>query len=195
MILDMGSHTPALVYPFGDPNTIRLGAVKPGIYEPNPSEGINSNGRAIMRKGMETFAEIKFTFKSIYGHNVDAVACVGKAVGKWGDRYVEVVGGRNKDRRVRLDFINYIVDFTGGDNPGAVNSLFPDPVHLLVREVMADRALDSLALFPPEVGQDIVARLNEWRLLVQEFVQAGGVLQGYLGRTPLEDILNNLNPL
>jgi predicted dehydrogenase len=33
MIMDMGSHTAALVWPFGDPNTIRLDSIKAGIYD------------------------------------------------------------------------------------------------------------------------------------------------------------------
>jgi len=61
IIMDMASHIPALVLPFGDPNTIRLDSVKAGIYESYPEEGINSSGREIVKSGMETFSEIKFS--------------------------------------------------------------------------------------------------------------------------------------
>jgi predicted dehydrogenase len=37
LVMDMGSHTPALVLPFGDPNTIRLDPVKAGVYKPDPA--------------------------------------------------------------------------------------------------------------------------------------------------------------
>jgi hypothetical protein len=126
---------------------------------------------------------------------VEATACVGKSVGKDDEKYVEVIGGQNRDRKVRLDLTNFIVDLIGGDNPGPVTSLFHSPVHLLVREVMLERASDTLALFDPGVGQDIVARLNEWRRPILDFVQSGTQLQGYLARASLNDILSTLDHL
>lgn len=195
MIMDMGSHTPALVWPFGDPNTIRLDSIKAGVYEPNPAEGVTTSGRDIMKSGMETFAEIQFTFTSIFGQTVQATACVGKCVGKADEKYVEVVGGQNCDKKVRLDLSNFIVDFTGGDNPGPVTSLFHRPVYLLVREVILERASDTLALFDPGVGQDVVARLNEWRRPIINYVQRENQLKGYTARILLDDILSTLDPL
>lgn len=196
LVLDMGSHTPALVWPFGDPNTIRLDSIKAGIYEPNPEKGVTTSGREIMKSGLETFAEIKFTFTSIFGGTVKATACVGKCVGMEDEKYVEVIGGRNRDRKVKLDLSNSIVDFTGGTNPGPVTSLFPEPVLLLVREVMLERASESLALFDPEIGQDITARLKEWQYPIIDYTKdEKNLLPGYKARAPLNDILAGLSSI
>lgn len=194
LIIDMGSHTPALVLPFGDPNTIRLDAVTAGVYRPNPAQGITTSGRELITSGMETFAEIHFSFTSVFGHTVQATACIGKCVGEQDEKYVEVVGGRKRDRKVRLDLSSFIVDFIGGKNPGPVTSLFSNPVYLLVREVMAGRHLDSLALFDPGVGQDIVARLHEWRRPIIDRVRGGDPLAEYPARESLEKILAALTP-
>jgi len=195
MIMDMGSHAPALVLPFGEPNTIRLDSVKAGVYAANPAKGITTSGRDLFRSGMETFAEIRFTFASVFGQPVEATACVGKCVGEQDEKFVEVIGGKNRDRKVGLDFASCIVDFTGGENPGPVTSLFADPVHLLVREVIVGRHSDSLALFDPKTGQDILARLNEWRRPIIDRVQGRGPLEEYPARASLDDVLAILKPL
>jgi len=195
MIMDMGSHTPALVWPFGDPNTIRLDSVKAGIYEPNPAQGVKTSGRKIMRSGLETFAEIQFTFTSIFEKPVEATACVGKCVGQEDEKYVEVIGGWNGDRKVRLDLSHFVVDFGSGANWSPVTSLFPKSVLLLVREVMREQASESLALFDPEVGQDIVARLNEWRRPIIDSVRRGNPLPGYPAKAPLDYIRSTLSEL
>jgi len=179
LIMDMGSHTVALVLPFGDPNTIRLDSVKAGVYKANPAKGIATSGREFIKSGMETFAEIRFTFTSVFGQLVTATAYMGKGVGEQDDKCVEVIGGRQRDRKVTLDLGSSIVDFTGGKNPGPVTSLFANPVYLLVREVMAGRHPDSLALFDPGKGQDILARLNEWRRPILDRVQGGNPLEEY----------------
>jgi hypothetical protein len=90
---------------------------------------------------------------------------------------------------------NYIIDFIGGNNPGPVTSLFSNPVSLLVREVMAGRHPNLLALFDPGVGQDIVARLNEWRRPIIDRVERGSPLQEYMAGETLEKVLDALQPL
>lgn len=192
MIMDMGSHTPALVWPFGDPNTIRLDSIKAGVYE--PGGGITTSGRTIMKKGMETFAEIHFTFTSIFGQEVQATARVGKCIGSADEKYVEVIGGKKGDRKFRLDLINYIVDFFEGNKITPVSALFDKPVHLMVREIIGGRASESLALFKPEIGQDIVARLNEWRRPIINYVDIsrGTILPQYTAKTPWENLTGML---
>lgn len=201
MLMDMGSHIPAMVLPFGDPNTIRLESVRAGIYEANPAEEITISGRTIMKDGLETFAKVKFTFTSVFGQIVEGTACVGKCVGKSDEKHVEVTGGSRGDRRVVMDLSNFVVDFSGGNNPGPVTPLFPNPVYLLVREVIEGRHSDTLALFDPGAGQDIVARLNEWRRPVLNRVRPqgqpklGSKLKGYAARAPLQDIIADLDPI
>ena len=93
-------------------------------------------------------------------------------------------------------YIPYIVDFTGGQTLRPVTSLFASPVRLLIREVMAERHTDSLALFRPERGQDIIARLAEWRRPVIDHVGGGGSpLRDYPARASLREILTGLRPL
>lgn len=196
MIMDMGSHAPAMVMPFGNPNTIQLDFVKAGVYSANPARGITTSGSDLIKSGMETFAEIQFNFTSVFDQRVNATARVGKCVGEEDEKYVEVIGGQNRDRRITLDLKNYIVDFTTGPTLQPVTSLFPNPVYLLIREVMAGRHADSLALFGPEEGENIIARLGEWRRPVIDYVRGHtSRLPEYRAKTPLTDILTQLQPL
>ena len=193
LIMDMGSHTPALILPFGNPNTISLDYVKAGVY--GPGGEVRTSGRELIVSGMETFAKIRFNFTSVFGDAVRATACVGKCVGDQDEKFVEVIGGRNRDRIVRLDLSSFIVDFFGGENPGPTTSLFSDPVHLLVREVLAERHPTSLALFDPLAGQNIMARLNEWRRPIIRHLQDGKQLGEYAAGSSLDHIISNLESL
>ncbi len=193
LIMDLGSHTPALVLAFGDPGSISFDYVKAGVYE--PGGGVLSSGRNLIMSGMETFAEVKFSFTSVFGDLVDATVCVGKCVGLQDEKYVEVVGGADRDRAVRLDMKSCIVDFGGGDSLRPVTSLFSNPIELLIREVMAERHPESLALFDLRMGQSIVERLNEWRQPIIEHVGKGNKLEGYTAGDSLDQILSGLSPL
>jgi hypothetical protein len=86
------------------------------------------------------------------------------------------------------------VDRAEGSDLRPVTSLFPDPVHLLVREVLARRHVESLALLKPYEAQDIIARLNEWRLPIIDHLQAGK-LGGYPAGASLEDVRERLKLL
>jgi predicted dehydrogenase len=195
LLLDMAIHGQAMLLPFGDPNTIRLDSVRAAVYEANPGKGITTSGRELLRSGRETFAEVRFGFTSKYGYSAEGVVRVGKCVGDQDEKYVEVVGGENGDRRIRLDMTSCIVDRYGGKEEGPFTSLFRNPVHLLVREVLEGRSATSLSLFPPEKAQDMVARVNEWRLPIGAFLERGGTLASYPAKAPLNEILDRATGL
>lgn len=195
LLLDMAIHGQAMLLPFGAPNTIRLNSVKAAVYEANPDKGITTSGRELLRSGRETFAEVRFGFTPKYGDKAEGVVRVGKCVGEQDEKYVEVVGGEDADRRIRLDMTSCIVDRYGGEEEGPLTSLFRNPVHLLVREVMEGRSATSLALFPSEEAQDMVARVNEWRLPIGAFLERGGTLASYLAKAPLDAILDRATRL
>jgi len=195
LLIDMAVHGEAMLLPFGAPNTVRLDGVKAAVYEPCPEKGVTSSGSELLRSGMETFSEVRFGFTSKYGDDAEGIIRVGKCVGDEDEKFVEVVGGKNRDRRVRLDMQSCIVDRFGGKEEGPFTSLFRNPVHLLVREVIEGRSATSLALFPPEEAQDIITRVNEWRLPIVAFVEQGGMLASYRAKTPLHEILKRATEL
>jgi len=195
LLIDMAVHGEAMLLPFGAPNTVRLDGVKAAVYEPCPEKGVTSSGSKLLRSGMETFSEVRFGFTSKYGDDAEGIIRVGKCVGEEDEKFVEVVGGKDHDRKVRLDMRSCIVDRFGGKEEGPFTSLFRNPVHLLVREVIEGRSATSLALFPPEEAQDIITRVSEWRLPIVAFVQQGGTLASYPARMPLAEILKRATEL
>jgi len=193
MVLDMGVHGIALLSAFGDPVTIQLRGVKAGVYEPN--KGITTSGRELLPSGMETFAEIRFDFTSIYGEAATGIVRVGKCVGERDEKYVEIVGGKDGNRKIRLDMQSLLVDFSGGGVEGPITSLFCNPVHLLVREVIGERANKTLALFTPAEAERIIEAVNDWRDPIIARVRKGGELDPYPGGESLDTILKFLQPL
>ncbi|MCI0438963.1 MAG: Gfo/Idh/MocA family oxidoreductase [Chloroflexi bacterium] len=157
MALDMASHAPALILPFGNIETISTRQVKAGAYRGaeqlmRPAFGLKG--------GRETFAAIALTFESAFStRTVSAEIQVGKNVGKREEKFVEVAGVNG--RKIRLDLANYVVDFI--DERGKVTPetyLFANPIHLLVREALAGR--DMASLFSPETGRAILKQLEDW---------------------------------
>jgi len=194
MILDMAIHAQAMLLPFVGAGGVRLDGVHAGIYDGDKARGI-APGRSIMRSGMETAAEVRFRFDTVYGTEARGVVRVGKCVGARDDKRTWVVGGERGDRTVCLDLGSQIVDFEGGGVSGPVTSLFARPVALLVREVMEGRSADSLALFSPEVAQEMVSRTAAWRRPIVDFVEGGGELATYPACTPFEAFRERLTPL
>ena len=193
MVLDMGVHGIALLSAFGDPATIQLRGVKAGVYEPN--KGITTSGRELLSSGMETFAEIRFDFTSIYGEAAIGIVRVGKCVGERDEKYVEIVGGKDGNRKIRLDMQSFIVDFSDGGVEGPITSLFCNPVHLLVREVIGERASETLALFTPAEAERIIEAVNGWREPILARVRRGEELDPYPAGESLDTILKILQPL
>ncbi len=190
MVMDMGSHVLALVIPFGDPRTVRLQSVKAGVY--SQSKDVESDGREIFSKGRESFAEVRFRFTSIFGDQVDAIARVGKCVDRWPDKALEIIGGREGDRRIRLDFDACTVHCDGGAFPGPRAPLYHEPVAFMIREVVAGMGAAPVAVFAAEKGQDIVERLTGWTTPIRQAVKGGRRLETYPGGAPLEEILERL---
>lgn len=151
----MASHAPALVLPFGDIATIQAPVVKAALYEGaqhymKPQPGLKG--------GRETFAAITFAFKSCFSERiVPAEVRVGKFVGNWEEKFVEVTGVNGK--KIRLDPVNYIVDFVDErGNISPATHLFAHPIHLLIRETFAGRVM--LSLLSPELGRVVVNTLE-----------------------------------
>src|SRR5262249_36281574 len=149
--------------PFGKINTIQTIEVKAGWYvgaDKYMMKEKDASGQSIYQGGRETFAAISIIFESGFsGQSVKGEIRVGKNVGKQEEKFVEVTGVNGC--KIRIDLTTYFVDWI--DNHGNITPdahLFANPIHLLVREVIAGRPLKSL--FEPDRGREIVATLEEW---------------------------------
>lgn len=172
LILDMASHMLPLIQPFGDPQTVAVDNVRAGMYGKPPKKN-RPPGSKIMEKGRETFADLDFRFSvhSKFGEvKIEANAAIGKCIGNRSEKRLRVMGDRGG---VEIDLANNVVDFIDrhGQSREPVASLYPDPIFLLVREILAERGPKFLRLLTLDDAQAIVDRLDALKQPVDEYLK------------------------
>lgn len=195
MVMDLCSHGVILLPPVGDPATIQLESVKAATYAPNACLGVTTSGREVLVSGMETFAEIAFTFTSLFESRASGLIRVGKFAGLRDEKCLEIVGGKARDRRVVLDFVAHRASYVHDGVVVRWRTLCRETVSTMVRAIVAGRPNDRIGLVPPKSVYDVVKALLAFRAPIVARVTAGRLLDEYVAGTSGQAIAAGLQPL
>jgi predicted dehydrogenase len=206
LLLDIMPHVIAVLAHFGQVNSMELTRLRAGKYT-----GVDDDpGRPSSIEG-ETFAEVRFLFRSHQGDKAEGVAYVGKgvkgvgALGSDYDHNVKLLVLEDVNRRkASFDFrksgpgdpsTSTWIDESGHKQYGF--ELHADPYYVFLRSVVSRQHMDDRIALPVEVGKKTLEAIEDMRYPVTEWLRRNGMLPEYpsgiygMRESPyLEDLLD-----
>ena len=210
LLLDAMPHVIAVLAHFGAVSSMELKGLRAGKYTGVggvPDEAASIDG--------ETFAEVRFLFRSHLGNRAEGVAYIGKGI-KGSQRL-----GRDYDHNTKLLVIEGVngrkatFDFrkSGSGNPSKSIwtesskefhrfDLHSDPYYVFLRSITSSTDFDERIALPVEVGKRTLEVIEDMRYPVVELLRKGHQLPAYpcgiFGMRDslyLEDVVSLLPPM
>jgi predicted dehydrogenase len=172
LLLDLMPHALALVTLLGKLDSL------PEDYTNKIKAAIDEDDyRAGMKN--ETFAYVQFPFATYDGRQVEAEAYVGKAIGREEEeqstpKRLEIIGGKDGDRRVIVDFKEGEIRLEMPDGQGGKRTAYLCPLHspyqILVRSLVEGYYNDNRLGFSVESGKEVLIAIDRMRDRIKKAV-------------------------